>query len=125
MELTNDGLYFDPDQAERDALRLSEVRSQEVRKNEREDFWKRVLGDRVGREMVWELLISCHAFDTFFPCGPTGFPDPNAAFFMAGCQSIGLKIYRDLQVMDFDGIRLMHNENDPRFRRVETDGETV
>ncbi len=78
-------------------------------------FWEGVFGHPVGRREMWLLLAAAKPFDPSFQCGPNGFPQPEATWFIAGQQALGLRMYQTwlskfpLLVME------MHKENDPRF----------
>jgi hypothetical protein len=82
------------------------------------DFWKRVFATPVGRHEIWNILNNdMHAFTTIFAAGPTGVPDPNAAWYRLGEQNLGLILYHRWMAIDPEGVRLMHIENDPRFAK--------
>ena len=86
---------------------------------ERASFWRAVLNDKIGRREMWRLIaVEGHAFTTDFRFGPVGFPDPHATMHQMGAQQNALKLYHDLLRIDFEGIRTMHAENDPRFIEV-------
>lgn len=84
---------------------------------EAREFWKAVFGNQVGRREMWRLLQQMHPFEERFACGPNGFPQPDATWFNAGQQSIGLRIYHAWAVLDRDGVFQMHDENDSRFAK--------
>ncbi|MDE2107014.1 MAG: hypothetical protein KGL39_57940 [Patescibacteria group bacterium] len=82
-------------------------------------FWKRMLADADGRAEIWALIAGdLHAFNTDFSVSPVGFPDPNAAWYRRGEQDAGLRLYHKLLELDPDGIKLMHDEHDARFKPV-------
>lgn len=83
--------------------------------DKRRDFWKRVLSEEVGREVMWEVLQGMHAFDTRFATGPNGFPQPEATWFAAGEQAAGWRLYDALRKADFEAVHVMHLEHDPYF----------
>ncbi len=83
------------------------------------EFWQRILADEVGREEIWKLLTGCHTFAPRFGVGPTGFPQPEASWFHAGEQAVGLRLYQSLLVIDMENVRQMHLEFDTRFPKVE------
>lgn len=81
-------------------------------------FWLAVLADPVGRRELWRLVTtsgSAHIFETMFPAGPVGFPDPNAAWYQRGIQDFGLRLYRHWLKLDPLAVAAMHQENDPAF----------
>ncbi len=82
------------------------------------EFWKAVLADPIGRSEVWRILKTGGAFTAPFACGPTGFPQSEATFFKAGQQALVLGEYHRLLRLDFDGIKLMLDENDPEFKKM-------
>ena len=82
-----------------------------------QDFWKRVFADPVGRREMWGILCSAHAFEERFACGPSGFPQPEATWFHAGEQSFGLRLYQTWLLFDRNGVMMMHDEFDARFKR--------
>lgn len=82
-------------------------------------FWKRVFADPIGRRELWYLLAACHTFEERFACGPSGFPQPEATWFHAGEQSVGLRLYQHWLAHHRDGVALMHDEHDPRFAKPE------
>lgn len=79
-------------------------------------FWKRVLADPIGRKEIWKLLMTAHTFEERFACGPSGFPQVEATWFHAGEQAFGLRFYQSLMQMDREGVFLMHDEMDRRFK---------
>ena len=93
------------------------VREQKKTEMEAGDFWRQVLAHPVGRREIWKLLSDAHAFNTEFACGPNGFPQVQATWFKAGEQGFGLRFYHSLLVHDRDGVFLMHDEYDPRFKK--------
>lgn len=100
------------------ARRRETRRAQEQR--ERDEFWKGVLASPVGRREVWRLLFTgqaAHPFETQFPVGPSGFPDPNAAWYARGEQDFGLRLYHALLQLNRGGTLLMQDEHDPRFAK--------
>lgn len=85
---------------------------------QREEFWRGVLADPVGRREVWAILgVEAHAFETKFGCGPTGFPQAEATWVAHGEQMLGQRLYQTLQTIDFDGAFLMLSEHDSRFKK--------
>lgn len=87
---------------------------------EREEFWKDVFRSAVGRREIWRMLFTgdgTHPFETRFPAGPVGFPDPNAAWYSRGEQDFGLRLYHSLLQIDRAGVLRMQDEHDPRFTK--------
>lgn len=105
-----------------DAGSLDGVRKQSKRRKRQEsrvaDFWKASLSDEVGRSQIWDLLTEGGAFQPPFAVGPTGFPQPEASWFKAGQQALVLGLYHRLLAYDFDGVKLMLSEHDPRFKAL-------
>jgi len=103
-----------------------EVRRERIsRKREHESFWKAVFADPIGRREMWALLQDMHPFETVFACGPSGFPQPEATWFKAGEQQLGLRLYQSWHQIDPEGVMLMQRENDSRFakpRKRKTNG---
>ena len=97
---------------------------QRVSRIEREEkeiaeFWHGVMSDSVGRRVIWKFLAEdCHAFETRFPCGPTGFPHSEATWFQAGQQEIGQRLYQALLQRCREGVWQMHDDMDPRFAKT-------
>jgi hypothetical protein len=82
-----------------------------------ERFWHDVFSTPVGRREMWKLLQSASTFEERFACGPNGFPQPEATWFNAGEQSLGLRMYLTWTRIDRANVLLMHDENDSRFQR--------
>ena len=88
---------------------------------QREEFWKRVLADPVGRSELWAIIgIEAHAFETKFACGPNGFPQPEATWVAHGEQKLGERLFQTLQQIDFENSWLMLSEHDGRFKKPAT-----
>ena len=77
--------------------------------------YRRLLSTPIGRRLVWDLLQSCHTFETRFVCGPNGFPQPDSTWFHAGQQDVGLRLYQFLMRVDRPAVFSMHDENDTNF----------
>jgi hypothetical protein len=88
-----------------------------IQEREAERFWAGVFNDPVGRREMWRLLQSAHPFEERFACGPNGFPQPEATWFHAGEQSLGLRLYQTWLCKFPDLVMLMHAEHDPRFAK--------
>jgi len=91
----------------------------ERERREADVFWGGVLADPVGRRELWRIIAGAggaHAFETQFPAGQVGFPDPNAAWYARGEQDFGLRLYHALLVRNAHAVALMHQENDTRFQ---------
>ena len=97
-----------------------------LRRKLSERFWRQVLSDPIGRAEVWGLLKEAGTFERPFACGPNGFPQPEATWFMAGRKEFGQNLYHKLLVHDRDGVNRMLDEHYPAFakpkRRVVTRG---
>jgi len=78
-------------------------------------FWSSVLRDETGRKVVWQLLADLHTFEERFACGPSGFPQPEATWFHAGEQAVGLRLYKSLALYDREALFTMHDLYDPAF----------
>lgn len=106
------------DAGEPAAVRKRETKAQLARRRA-DDWWRKTMADPVGRRELWGILQGeCHAFDERFACGPNGFPQPEATWFQAGQQSIGLRLYQTLLARDPQGTLAMMTENDPRFKHL-------
>jgi hypothetical protein len=77
--------------------------------------YRRLLSTAIGRRLIWELLQTCHTFEQRFANGPNGFPQPDATWFHAGEQSVGLRLYQSLMRIDRAAVFVMHDENDANF----------
>lgn len=96
---------------------VAKARKEAERKEaRRRDFWKGVLSDPVGRAEIWSFLQEGGAFAAPFAVGPNGFPQPEATWWKAGQAGLVLGLYHRLMSIDFDGVKLMLTENDPRFK---------
>lgn len=110
-----------PDEEELDADEIAErerVRQESEKRQHREEaklFWTQVFAHPIGRREMWGVLQSAHAFEERFACSPTGFPDPNATWFHAGEQALGLRLFMSWQVMAPEGVFAMQMEHDHRF----------
>lgn len=96
----------------------NQARQRNKRKLEQQnlaDFWKRTLGDPVGRRAMWGILDSLKTFETRFACSPAGFPCPEATWFQAGEQATGQRLYHSFMKFDLEGTWLMLKEHHPDF----------
>lgn len=87
---------------------------------EADDFWRNVLGSKIGRREMWRLIAgddAGHAFQTRFPAGAVGFPDANAAWYERGAQDFCLRLYQSWLQRDPAAVAKMHEENDKRFQK--------
>jgi hypothetical protein len=80
-------------------------------------WWHQALSTERGRRIVWKLLEDGKCFETTFACGPNGFPQPEATWFHAGAHAYARRLYDTLMLYDRAAVFLMHDENDPRFKR--------
>ena len=104
-----------PDNAA-DPTRLKrQKRRVEMDGNEAEDFWRGVFATPVGRREMWGLLHRAGITEARFGAGPNGFPDPHASFFRAGVKSVADAFLDAWTIRDFEGVRMMRLENDPRW----------
>lgn len=95
-------------------------RQERIRAEEQQivDFWRAVMADPVGRRVLWVFLaFDCHAFETKFACGPSGFPQPEATWFQAGQQQVGDRLYKTLLKHCRESVAVMHDEHDPDFAK--------
>lgn len=83
------------------------------------EFFRHVMASEAGRRFLWSILESAHAFETMFPAGPAGFPDPHAAWFQAGQQELGQRLYQTWHVRAPQEMMTMLLENDKRFAQIE------
>lgn len=106
------------DEAAEEARRGEAARLEEEASAQR--FWAGVFADRVGRREMWRFFHEeSHAFNAVFPTSPIGFPDPNATFFAAGEQNLGLRLYHRCLRFAQQGVAWMHIEHDPRHAKPE------
>jgi hypothetical protein len=89
--------------------------AQQIKDRESDRFWKSVFSDPVGRREMWLFLEAAKPFEERFACGPNGFPQPEATWFNAGQQSLGLRIYQTWLNKFPELVMQMQRENDPRF----------
>lgn len=106
-----------PNAADPVAVKRARTKQQKA-KDRHDDFWRRVLADEVGLEIVWGLLTDAHTFETRFACGPNGFPQTEATWFHAGRQEFGLALYHKLLQIDVAAVQRMHALHDPRFPKA-------
>lgn len=108
-----------PGEADATGTGRSKRESQAKREQREADaFWDKVFESEVGRREMYRIACSttgAHAFETRFPCGPSGVPDPNAAWYEKGAQDFGLRLYHAWLKRNPTAIGQMHFENDPRF----------
>jgi len=86
------------------------VEAEQVRR-----FWSNALRDPVGQRVLWQLLADLHTFEERFACGPNGFPQPEATWFAAGEQAVGLRLHRTFARHDREALFAMHDKFDPAF----------
>lgn len=79
------------------------------------EFWQRILGDPIGRRVMWGILDGFHAFETKFACTPAGFSSPESTWFHAGQQDCGLRLYHTFMRFDLEGTNRMLQEYHPDF----------
>lgn len=93
--------------------RLSKIEQAE---RDRQDFWRSVMADPIGRKQIWDFLsLDCHAFETRFSVGPNGFPQSESTWFEAGRQEVGQRLHAMLFKTCRELVGAMHDEHDPRF----------
>lgn len=79
----------------------------------RGEFWSGVFSTKIGRQEMWGILESGHAFAERFVTGPNGFPSPEATWKEAGEQSLAFRIYLSWLKLAPEGAALMLAENHP------------
>jgi hypothetical protein len=94
----------------------------EAREREENDFWRRVLAEKVGRRMIWEHLADLKAFELPFQYTGMGFPDEKAMLYMAGQIAAGQRLYQKLLRIDREGVYKMQDELDSKSPNRLTDG---
>ncbi len=104
-----------PDSAANPKRLKQQQRRAELDAIEAEEFWKFVFASPVGRREMWGLLKQAGVLDARFGAGPTGFPDAYASFFRAGIKAVSDNFLDQWTIRDFEGVRLMRIEHDPRF----------
>jgi hypothetical protein len=106
-----------PDAADPGAVRKrltrAALRDRDVRR-----FWEGVFSTEIGRAQMWELLQQAGTFEDRFGVGPNGFPQPEASWFHMGARSLGLRLFQTWSAFSREGVMLMQDENDPRFKRA-------
>ena len=96
--------------------RLSKIEQAEADVSE---FWRSVMADPAGRRAIWGFIAeTCHAFETKFPCGPTGVPQPEATWFHAGKQAVGFDLYNEISARCPQETLKMRGENDTYFKQI-------
>lgn len=80
-------------------------------------YLRKVLADEEGRRFLWSILEGCHTFDERYGFGPTGVPNDAATQAFRGQRDLGLSFYFQWSKLDRAGVLLMHDENDPRFKK--------
>lgn len=73
-------------------------RSSALLKQQRKDFWARVLSDPVGRQWLAGLLADCHTFEQRFGHTPSGVSSPEATWMFLGEREVGLRLLRTIMV---------------------------
>lgn len=58
-----------------------------------------------GRQWIWDLLESCHLYETSFD-----FQNPHATSFREGERNVGLRVLADIEKHAPQALRLMMNE---------------
>lgn len=104
------------DAASRQTLKRR-IKQIDIETQNKQNFWRKVFADPVGRREMWRILQEHGTFTDNFACGPTGFPNPEATWFAAGQKGIGLRMYHEWIILDRDGVFQMHDENDSRFQQ--------
>lgn len=80
-------------------------------------FWKRVLSDPIGREVMFVMMNDCGLFRYDAEYTPVGFPSTEKTWFGLGKRSIGEALRDRLELADRDGLCLMYDEHHPRFMK--------
>lgn len=80
-------------------------------------FWRRVLADSVGREVMFTFLVDCGTFEYTAAITPSGMPDASKTWFLLGKKSIGEALRDRLELADRVGFAAMYDEWHPRFRK--------
>lgn len=73
------------------------------------------MADPAGRKAIWDLLYEAGTFETRFGMSPNGSDCPDRTDFHRGEQSVGMRLYQTLLLIDTEGVAVMHREHDPRF----------
>ena len=110
-----------PDSAADKRRLKQQQRRQELDDREAEDWWRATFASPVGRREMWGLLKAAGIMDPRFGAGPNGFPDAHASFFRAGIKSVSDHYLDQRTIRDFEGVRLMRIEHDPRFPKPRPD----
>lgn len=105
--------------------RNKQEREIDLRRLETEAFWKQVFATIVGRREMWKIMgEGLGAFKSEFAAAPGGVPDRDATWHRRGQHDYGFGLYLQLQMIVPEGLRLMLEENDPRFKKPETKSRT-
>lgn len=72
--------------------RIRDLAKREAAENRQ--FWEAVMALKVGRRVMWELLVATGAFEDRFSYGPVGVPDVEHTAFQAGQKAIGLRYFK-------------------------------
>jgi hypothetical protein len=102
-----------------DAELVSKKRDKDEREKVEEDrLWQAVLKDHIGRRSLYKVLVAAGTFrDGLSAVTPTGHPDQYMTWYLHGQKEFGLRLYHSWLRVDFNLIKLMLDENDPRFQR--------
>jgi hypothetical protein len=104
-----------------DATQSHSHRAQRIRQASAHEkvkaWWSAALRDPVGQQIIWQFLTDLHTFEERFACGPNGFPQPEATWFQAGRQDVGLRLHRTLAKFDREALFAMHDAFDPEFAK--------
>lgn len=113
-----------------DPVSQAEQRKHQKNREDRyTEFWKRVLADQVGREVMYQLMADCGTFSFPVAATPAGFPDREQTWFLLGKKSIGEALRDRLELADYQALHRMYEEYHPKFmkpkpaRRKKPDGE--
>jgi hypothetical protein len=99
-----------------DAKLASRKRNKDEReKVEEEKLVRAILGERIGRRYLYKWLSTAGAFRDDFVVSLNGTPDNNMTYFKAGQKELGQRLLLSWMRIDFDSVKTMLDENDPRF----------
>lgn len=104
-----------PDAASPKEQRKRETEVKRLAREERE-FWQGVMAHPVGRRVIFSVLQRCGTFKVEFAATGTGFPHPDAQNYANGQRDLGIWLYHELGRLAREGLFLMLDEHDSRFK---------
>lgn len=92
-------------------------RKQAIAELEAREFWRGALASAVGRREIWRILQDAHYAEARFSVTPNGAPNDPGSWFNLGQQMLGQGLFTYLYLQDREGVLLMQDEHDHRFKK--------